>query len=60
MRTSVFKNIMQVVFTSEIILTLDGILGILYGLALTLKTVGVLRPLGLQGRYWIRLHGSTS
>lgn len=44
---------MQLVFTPEIILTLVGIIGIIYGLILTLKTVGVLRPLGLQGRYWI-------
>jgi hypothetical protein len=44
---------MQLVFTPEIILTLVGIVGIIYGLILTLKTVGVLRPLGLQGRYWI-------
>lgn len=44
---------MQLVATPEIILTLVGIIGIIYGLILTLKTVGVLRPLGLQGRYWI-------
>ena len=44
---------MQLVFTPEILLTLVGIIGIIYGLILTLKTVGVLRPLGLQGRYWV-------
>ena len=37
----------------ELIITLIGVAGIIYGLVLTLKTVGVLRPLGLQGRYWI-------
>ncbi|MHA2352499.1 MAG: hypothetical protein ACXABX_05210 [Candidatus Thorarchaeota archaeon] len=44
---------MQLVLTPEILLTVVGIIGIIYGLILTLKTVGVLRPLGLQGRYWI-------
>jgi hypothetical protein len=37
----------------ELIITLVGVVGIIYGLVLTLKTIGVLRPLGLQGRYWI-------
>ena len=44
---------MQLLFTPEIILTVVGIIGIIYGIILTLKTVGVLRPLGIQGRYWI-------
>jgi hypothetical protein len=44
---------MQLVFSPEVVITLAGIIGIVYGLILTLKTVGVLRPLGLQGRYWI-------
>jgi hypothetical protein len=44
---------MQAVFTLELIITIGGMIGLFGGLILTLKTVGVLRPLGLQSRYWI-------
>jgi hypothetical protein len=44
---------MQLILTPELIITFVGVAGIIYGLILTLKTVGVLRPLGLQRRYWI-------
>jgi len=44
---------MQLIITPELIITFIGVAGIIYGLILTLKTVGVLRPLGLQRRYWI-------
>ena len=37
----------------ELIITFAGVIGLLAGIALTLKTIGVLRPLGLQGRYRI-------
>jgi hypothetical protein len=44
---------MQVMLTPELIITIGGMIGLIGGLALTLKTVGVLRPLRLQSRYWI-------
>jgi hypothetical protein len=40
-------------FSLELIITLVGVAGIIYGLVLTMKTVGVLTPLGLQKQYWI-------
>jgi len=43
----------QFALSLELIISLIGVAGIIYGLILTLKTVGVLRPMGLQGRYWI-------
>lgn len=44
---------MQMVISLELLITLVGVAGLIAGIVLTLKTVGVLRPLGLQGRYWI-------
>lgn len=44
---------MQFVISPELLITLVGVVGLIAGIVLTLKTVGVLRPLGLQGRYWI-------
>ncbi|MHA1906934.1 MAG: hypothetical protein ACW98Y_06545 [Candidatus Thorarchaeota archaeon] len=39
--------------TIELGVTLIGMIGLIVGLILTLRTVGVLRPLNLHGRYWI-------
>ena len=44
---------MQIAISLELIITLAGIIGLIGGIVLTLKTIGVLRPLGLQRRYWI-------
>ena len=44
---------MQVIISLSFIITLVGIVGLMAGIVLTLKTIGVLRPLGLQRRYWI-------
>jgi hypothetical protein len=37
----------------ELAVTAAGMIGLFIGLFLTLKTVGVLRPLNLERRYWI-------
>jgi hypothetical protein len=44
---------MQITFSLELVITLVGIAGLIAGIILTLQTVKVLRPLGLQRRYWI-------
>ena len=44
---------MQIFISFELVITMAGIVGLLVGIGFTLKTIGVLRPLGLQRRYWI-------
>jgi len=48
-----FSATMQFMITPELLVTFVGVTVMLAGIVLTLKTIQVLRPLGLQGRYWI-------
>ncbi|MHA2117781.1 MAG: hypothetical protein ACW98J_02585 [Candidatus Thorarchaeota archaeon] len=45
-------DLLEILLMPEFLITLIGMIGLFYGIALTLKTIGVLRPLGLERRYW--------
>jgi hypothetical protein len=45
-------DLLGILLMPEFFITLIGMIGLFYGIALTLKTIGVLKPLGLERRYW--------